>query len=66
MIMPEIRKIATKLGIKTTKLNKTALVRKIQTSEGNFDCFATASSNYCDQPDCVWRTDCLKLAKQNK
>lgn len=66
MIMPEIRKIAQKHGIKTSKLNKTALVRKIQTSEGNFDCFASASSSDCDQPECIWQTDCLALAKKNK
>ena len=66
MIMSEIRKIAQKHGIKTSKLNKTTLVREIQTSEGNFDCFASASSNNCDQLECIWQTDCLKLAKNNK
>ncbi|MCU7938712.1 MAG: SAP domain-containing protein [gamma proteobacterium symbiont of Bathyaustriella thionipta] len=66
MIMSDIRKIAQQHRIKTSKLNKTMLVRKIQTTEGNFDCFATASSNYCDQPECIWQVDCLKLAKQKK
>lgn len=66
MLMPEIRKFAQKLGIKTSKLNKTVLVRKIQLAEGNFDCFASEAVNNCDQPECMWKTDCVKLAKQNK
>ncbi len=66
MNMPEIRKIAQNHGIKTAKLNKTALVRTIQLSEGNYDCFASATINDCEQNDCIWRTDCIKLFKTNK
>ncbi len=66
MIMTQIRKIAQQQGLKTSKLNKITLVKKIQSSEGNFDCFASASSNYCDQSDCIWQDDCLKLANKKK
>lgn len=63
MNMAEIRKIAKKVGIKPGKLNKTKLVRAIQTEEGNEVCFATGDES-CEQLDCCWREDCLKLAKK--
>jgi hypothetical protein len=57
----EIQKRAKKLGIKDTwRYSKRDLIKTIQRSEGNFDCFATAA-NYCDQPACLWRKDCLKI-----
>ncbi len=62
MNMQEIRKIAKKNGLKISRLNKTSLVKKIQSSEGNYDCFATATNNYCDQANCLWQADCLKMA----
>ncbi len=64
MKMQDIRKIAKQNGLKTSKLNKTLLVRKIQSTEGNFDCFASASNDYCDQTACIWQDDCFKLAKK--
>jgi len=64
MKMQDIRKIAQKNGLKASRLNKTLLVKQIQITEGNFDCFATASNDYCDQPACIWQDDCLKLAKK--
>ena len=66
MNMTDIRKIAQKYGIKTNKLNKTTLVRKIQISEDNPECFATASSSECNQPDCLWLKDCVQFDKKNK
>lgn len=59
MNMQEIRKIAHRAGVKPAKLNKAALIRAIQKGEGNFDCFGTARSGYCDQTACLWRADCL-------
>jgi hypothetical protein len=59
MTMPEIRKIAKKMGIKAgSKAKKTELIRQIQRAEGNFDCFDTAV-DFCDQYGCLWRKDCL-------
>jgi hypothetical protein len=63
MYMPEIRKIAKKMGIKAGKLNKTLLVRAIQAEEDNEECFATGDES-CDQLTCCWREDCFKLAKK--
>ncbi len=64
MKMQDIRKIAKQKGIPSSKYNKITLVRKIQTTEGNFDCFASAVNSYCDQPECIWQDDCFKLAKK--
>lgn len=59
MHMQDIRKIAQEHGLKTSRLSKLALVRLIQGSEGNFECFATALHGQCDQMECRWREDCL-------
>lgn len=60
MRLSEIEKKARSLGIKDTwKYSKKDLIKTIQGSEGNFDCFATARG-YCDQLACCWRDDCLK------
>ena len=66
MNMQEIRSIAKEFGIKTAKMTKITLVREIQLLEGNFDCFATAIENRCDQCDCLWREDCFAAAKKAK
>ena len=61
MRMSEIQKKAKSAGIKDTwKYSKKDLIRNIQQSEGNFSCFGTATSGYCDQMGCCWRSDCLK------
>ena len=39
--------------------NLTELVRSIQRSEGNPDCFRRSVGN-CDQVDCTWRSLCLE------
>lgn len=63
MKIPEIRAIARNRGLKLGVGGKAALIRAIQRDEGNFDCFGRADSNYCDQENCLWRTDCLPAAK---
>ena len=60
MKLAEIQKIAKKRGIiDTGKLKKIDLIRTIQRKERNFDCFGR-STNFCDQPNCLWRKDCIK------
>lgn len=60
MKITEIKKLATKMGLKVSpRMNKTELIRQIQRAEGNFACFATAK-DYCDQYRCLWRENCLK------
>ncbi len=65
MKLAQIRSLARQHGIKVGHMNKTQLVRAIQKQEGNFDCFATAVDNYCDQEDCIWREDCFTLARRS-
>lgn len=62
MKLEEIRSIARSHSIKPGRLTKTALIRSIQTREGNFDCFATATDGICDQAGCSWREDCFEAA----
>jgi len=65
MKMQDIRKIAKENGLSSGKLNKTTLIKKIQATEGNFDCFASAVNKYCDQSNCTWQDDCFKLAQKS-
>jgi len=64
MNMQQIRTIARNINLKPGKMPKATLIRNIQASEGNFDCFASAVSGYCDQSGCIWRDDCLSLSQQ--
>lgn len=59
MNMKTIRQLARTLKVDTSELSKTELIRKIQFTEGNFDCYASASTGECDQLACAWRDDCL-------
>jgi len=62
MNLQEIRLIARAQGLKPGKQDKTSMIKNIQIAEGNFDCFATATSGICDQINCIWRDDCLAIA----
>jgi hypothetical protein len=44
-------------------VNVAELIRSIQRTEGNPDCFQTARG-YCDRSDCTWRSYCLDLPAQ--
>ncbi|MDH5570303.1 MAG: SAP domain-containing protein [Gammaproteobacteria bacterium] len=64
MNMQELKNIAKNHGLRTTKMSKADIIKQIQVSEGNFDCFATPVTGECDQQGCLWREDCLSLAAQ--
>jgi len=64
MNVQEIRDIARQKGLRPGKTPKLELVRLIQSSEGNFECFATAVTGECDQTGCLWRNDCFAMAKR--
>lgn len=64
MNMQEVRDVAKDFGIKTGGMSKLKLIHTIQLCEGNFNCFATASSGECDQSSCMWRDDCFAAAKK--
>lgn len=42
---------------------KIQLIRKYQRNEGNYDCCASAYTRVCQQLECLWRDECLALAK---
>jgi hypothetical protein len=58
MTVKELQKMARAMGIKTSGLKKAEVIKQIQRTEGNFDCFGMATGN-CDQIDCLFREDCL-------
>jgi len=61
MRLSEIEKKARHLGIKDTwKFSRKELIKLIQLTEGNSDCFDSARS-YCAQLACCWRPDCIKV-----
>ena len=62
MNIKQIGTVAKSLGINPGKIKKADLIRVIQRTEGNFDCFATAHKGECDQLECSWRSDCLKIS----
>jgi len=64
MNMQEIRVLAKDFGIKTSRMSKMELIRTIQLTEGNFNCFASATNGQCDQSKCKWRDDCFTAAKK--
>jgi len=60
MRLSEIEKKAKSMGIKDTwQYSKRDLIKVIQRSEGNFDCFGSSRGS-CGQMSCLWRGDCLK------
>jgi DNA-binding IscR family transcriptional regulator len=61
MTMKEIREIAKMHNVKAGRMKKGEVIRAIQRSEGNFDCFGRAVSGECSQPGCLWREDCLSV-----
>ena len=58
--MQEIRASAKNIGIPSFGKTKKDLIRTIQRTEGNFDCYATASSGFCDQTACRWHGECIE------
>ncbi|MFA7281236.1 MAG: SAP domain-containing protein [Sterolibacterium sp.] len=56
----ELLRLAKKFDIPDSGLSNIELIRKVQQSEGNFDCYAKASEGVCDQPECLWRDGCLQ------
>ena len=66
MRLEVVRAIAKSHGIHTGKRTKTDLIKSIQSNEGNFDCYATATLGVCDQGECLWRDDCFSTVKQGE
>jgi hypothetical protein len=63
MNLTEVRSIAKQQGVIPGKHTKSALIRLVQSNEGNFDCYASAVASECDQGGCSWRADCFEAAR---
>ena len=62
MTIQELRKIATERGVDVPRcISKVELVRLMQRTEGNPECFATKRRTECPEINCLWRDDCAKL-----
>jgi hypothetical protein len=59
MTVKQVRDIAKKKGLKVGNMKKENIIRTIQRTEGNFECFGSTQEGICDQLDCLWREDCL-------
>lgn len=55
----EINAVARRIGLTALRFNKTYVIHQIQSKEGNFACYASATQGVCDQLQCLWRQDCL-------
>ena len=60
MTFKEVKAIAKGKNLKVSHANKTVLIRAIQSSEGNNNCFKTGYAHECGQLNCLWRQDCLR------
>jgi hypothetical protein len=63
MKIAEIKTLAKAHGINPDNRFKTELIKAIQITEGNFDCYGTAYNGVCDQVECCWREDCFEVAR---
>ncbi|TFG35993.1 MAG: SAP domain-containing protein [Nitrospirales bacterium] len=59
MTLKQIKEIAKEKDVRVGNMKKENIIRAVRRAEGNFDCFGTASSGYCDQTNCLWRNDCI-------
>lgn len=58
MNMNQVKDVARERGVKPGKMKKEDLIRTIQLSEDNPQCFNTDFSAGCGQEECLWRGDC--------
>ena len=59
MNMEEVRSRAKAAGLTAiARRRKGELIRTIQRSEGNQECFGSAWRYDCPWPDCCWKEDC--------
>jgi hypothetical protein len=61
MTLKEVKELAKRMNLRVTNVRKTDIIRTIQRSEGNNDCFKTGYANECSQFNCLWRQDCSSV-----
>ena len=62
----KIRKMAKGMGINTYQMKKRDIIRAIQRKENNIDCYGSPRVEYCHEPTCLWRDDCLSQNEKTK
>lgn len=58
MRLEEVKEIARQKGIQPGKQRKADLIRAIQQTEGNEQCYGSGKVESCGQQECLWRDDC--------
>jgi len=61
-----LQKMARNHGIKCLGMTKIDMIRAIQRSGKNIDCFCTFRLEYCRELSCMWREDCIALYWKNR
>lgn len=61
MTRRQIVEMARTKKIRVGNMRKENIIRAIQLSEGNEDCFATPMASRCEWKTCLWREDCLMM-----
>ncbi|MBW2707872.1 MAG: SAP domain-containing protein [Deltaproteobacteria bacterium] len=54
-----IRKMAKEMNISTYRMKKPDIIRAIQRTENNPECYGTVRIQDCNEPQCLWRTECV-------
>lgn len=62
----EIQKMAKNIGVNTFQMKKKDMILSIQRAENNIECFGTTRVDYCNEPTCLWRDDCLSMNKSTE
>jgi len=60
----DVRKIAKGMNLNTYRMKKQDVIRAIQRLEGNPECYGTPTVASCNEAGCLWRSDCLALARK--
>jgi hypothetical protein len=64
MEISNLHSIANSREFKTNNIFKHEVIKAIQTAEGDFACYATASNGQYDQADGLGLGDCFKVPAQ--
>jgi len=66
MKINDVRKMAKGMDINTYGMKKNNIIRAVQQSENNVECFATERVESCNEEECLWREDCLSINNNPK
>ncbi|MDL1973656.1 MAG: SAP domain-containing protein [Desulfobacteria bacterium] len=60
-----IRKMAKAMNINTYRMKKRDIIRAIQRTEQNIECYGTQRAHNCPENACLWRDDCLATTHES-